>query len=328
MKRLAYNEARLKAFSDHLNRFQSLVITTHVQPDGDGIGSCVALYYHLKQKGKKVHVILPSSAPEKFHIADPENLIQVFDESHFPKTDAIVVVDTNELKMLGPLAQLITESKTPVLFIDHHVKALKDTKGHLIDESASSSGELVYRFLDFENCQFNSKIATALYIAILTDTGHFRFHRTTSNTHQVVSELLKFGINPEEIFQNVFGRDSLDKLRLLGMSLSRLQSDKAGQLVWMVIDKTMRLTSGATVEDTESFIGHLTILKNVKIAALFREEDNGTTKLSLRGLRGQSVVDLAKKFGGGGHRFAAGAKIDRPLQEAINLVLQEASSIL
>lgn len=318
----------MKAFSDHLKQFQSLIITTHVQPDGDGIGSCVALYYHLKQKGKKVHLILPSSAPEKFQIADPEKVIQTFDASHFPKTDGIIVVDTNELKMLGPIAQHITESRTPVLFVDHHVKALSVTEGHLIDESASSSGELIYRFLNFENCQFNSKIATALYIAILTDTGHFRFHRTTSDTHQVVSELLKFRINPEEIFQNVFGRDSLDKLRLLGMSLSQLQSDKAGQLVWMVIDKTMRLKSGATVEDTESFIGHLTILKNVKIAALFREEDDGTTKLSLRGLRGQSVVELAKKFGGGGHQFAAGAKINRPLLETMNLVLQEASSIL
>lgn len=318
----------MKAFSENLNRCQSLLVTTHVQPDGDGIGSCLALYYHLTQKGKTVHLILPSPVPEKFQMADPENIIQVFKGATFPSVDGVIIVDTNEIKMLGAMTSQVSKLKKPVWFVDHHVKELTDTEGHLIDESASSSGELVYRFLQFENCEFDLKIATALYIAILTDTGHFRFHRTTSDTHKTVSELFKFGIHPERVFQSVFGRDSLEKLKLLGMALSQIHSDCNGRLVWMVIDKAMRLQSGATVEDTESFIGHLTILRDVKIAVLFREEDDGTTKLSLRGLRDQSVVELAKKFGGGGHRFAAGAKINKPLREAIDQVIREASSIL
>jgi len=318
----------LKAFSDNLKGCQKILITTHVQPDGDGIGSCLALYYHLQNQGKEVHLLLPSPIPEKFEIMDPDKVILSFDGSDFPKLDGVIIVDTNEIKMLGSLSDKVLESKAPVWFVDHHVREVKDTHGHLIDEKASSSGELVYRFLAHENCVINKKIALALYVAILTDTGHFRFHRTSSETHQIVSELLKFEINPEAVFQSVFGRDSIEKITLLGMALSKLQTDRDGKLAWIVIDKEMRLNSGATVEDTESFIGHLTLLKKVQIALLFREEDDGTTKLSLRGLRGQPVVELAKKFGGGGHRFAAGAKIKKPLQEAKDQVLREAASIL
>ncbi|MFM8270594.1 MAG: DHH family phosphoesterase, partial [Pseudomonadota bacterium] len=136
------------------------------------------------------------------------------------------------------------------------------------------------------------------------------------------------GVKPETVFQNVFGKDSPEKLRLLGKTLQTLQVGCNGQFAWVTISKKERELNQATIEDTESFIGHLTVLKGVKIAALFREEDNGTTKLSLRGLHNQPVIEIAKKFGGGGHRFAAGAKIPKSIQETVQLVLTEVSSML
>lgn len=319
----------MKKFADTLRSKSKILITTHIQPDGDGIGSEMALFRALQQSGKEAYVVNPSPTPEKFEILDPENLIRVFDGSFpLPKVDAVVILDTNEVKMLAQMASAVHSLAVPILFIDHHVKELQDVSEHLIDESVGSSGELVYRYLESEGIELNLEIATALYVAIVTDTGNFRYQRTSSKTHEIAATLLRKGVRPEAVFQSIYGKDSPQKLRLLGNTLQNLQLSRDGKIAWVTISKEARSSHLATIEDTESFIGHLTLLKGVRIAALFREEDNGTTKLSLRGIHNQPVIEIAKKFGGGGHRFAAGAKIKKPLLEAVKEVLIEASSKL
>jgi phosphoesterase RecJ-like protein len=319
----------LNKFADTLRQNRRFLISTHVQPDGDGIGSEIALYHHLKKTGKEAWVINPSPTPEKFEVIDPSRIIQVFSSGlKVPDVDTVIIVDTNEVKMLGALAPVVENLKVPILFVDHHVKELQDTSGHLIDEKSGSSGEIVYRFIKSQGTELTFEMAQALYVAILTDTGNFRFQRTSPSTHETVADLLRTGVKPEQVFQSVFGKDSAEKLRLLGKTLQTLKLECQGQFAWVSISKSDRDQSQATIEDTESFIGHLTVLRDVKIVALFREEDNGTTKLSLRGLHNQPVVEIAKKFGGGGHKFAAGAKIQKPIQETIDLVLKEVSSKL
>lgn len=319
----------MNKFADILKQKRRFLITTHVQPDGDGIGSEVALYHHLLKTGKEAWILNPSPTPEKFELIDPSKIIQVFEtDQKIPEVDAVIVVDTNEVKMLGALAAQVTNLKVPILFVDHHVKELQDTNGHLIDERAGSSGEIVFHFLKSQGAELSFEMAQALYVAILTDTGNFRYQRTSPSTHETVAELLRLGVKPEYVFQSVFGKDSPEKLRLLGKTLQTLKIECDGKFAWVTITKKDRELSQASVEDTESYIGHLTVLRGVKIVALFREEDNGTTKLSLRGLHNQPVVEIAKMFGGGGHRFAAGAKIQKSLQETIELVLKEVSSKL
>jgi len=318
----------LKKFADTLKQASRILLTTHVQSDGDGIGSEIALYKHLIQAGKQAWIINPSPTPEKFEIVDPQRTIQVFKPGFsLPEVDVVIIVDTNEVKMLGSLGPLVEKLNVPVRFVDHHVKELKDTSDHLIDEKAGSSGELVYRYLQTEKSLIDFEMAQALYVAILTDTGNFRYQRTSSSTHQTVAELFKLGIKPESVFQSVFCKDSPEKLRLLGRALQTLQVSEDQKFAWIVISKEDRLHSKATVEDTESFIGHLTVLKGIKIAALFREEDDGKTKVSLRGLGGQSVIEIAKKLGGGGHQFAAGARVEKPISETVSFVLKEMSTL-
>lgn len=319
----------MKQFADTLRQNNSFLICTHVQPDGDGIGSEVALSLYLKSIGKEVVVMNPSPTPEKFHILDPNFTIQVYESGKtIPKVDAVIVVDTNEVKMLGPLATQVEALGIPVLFVDHHVKELKDTSKHLIDESAGSSGELVFRYLEAEGAEIDFEIATAIYVAIVTDTGNFRFQRTSPATHEIAAHLLRRGVKPEFVFQSVFGKDSKGKIRLLGDCLRNLQLSDDEKFAWITITKKSREHFNASLEDTESFIGHLTVLKDIRVAGLFREEDDGSTKLSLRGLRNQPVIEMAKVFGGGGHRYAAGAKIKKPLLETIDLVKKEVCSKL
>lgn len=326
---MAYNVGPVKNFADTLRQNHRFLITTHVQPDGDGIGSEIGLYHHLLKSGKEAWIINPSPTPEKFDLIDPSKIIRVFKPGdQIPPIDAIIIIDTNEVKMLGALAVAVENLKLPILFVDHHVKELRDTSGHLIDERAGSSGEIVYKYIKSQGAEFDLAMAQALYVAILTDTGNFRYQRTSPSTHEIVADLLRIGVKPEQVFQSVFGKDSPEKLKLLGKTLQGLQIDCEGSFAWVTVRKTDREISKATIEDTESFIGHLTVLKGVKIVALFREEDNGMTKLSLRGLHNQPVIEIAKKFGGGGHQFAAGAKIQKPLQETIDLVLKEVASKL
>lgn len=318
----------MKKFADTLRYHSNILLTTHVQPDGDGIGSEIALYRHLIQRGKKAWIINPSPTPEKFEIVDPQHSIQVFKPGDsLPPVDLVIIVDTNEVKMLGPLASEIEKLGVPIRYVDHHVKELQDTTEHLIDERSGSSGELVYQYLKSEKSPLDLEIALALYVAILTDTGNFRYQRTSSATHQCVSDLLKLGIKPESVFQSVFCKDSPEKLQLLGKTLQTLQISEDRKLAWVVISKEARLKCKATIEDTESFIGHLTVLKGIKIVALFREEDDGRTKLSLRGLGGQPVIEIAKKLGGGGHQFAAGAKVAKTISETVSWVLQEVTNL-
>jgi phosphoesterase RecJ-like protein len=319
----------LKKFSDTLRNKKSFLISTHVQPDGDGLGSEIALGLFLLSQGKQVTIINPSPTPEKFEIVDPKGIIRVFNEgSIIPTVDAVLIVDTNEVKMLGPLAALVESLGVPILYVDHHVKELQDTSEHLINESVGSSGELVFSYLKSMGAHIDLQMATALYVAIITDTGNFRYQRTSPSTHEMAAELLRIGVKPEFVFQSVFGKDSSDKIRLLGETLKNLKVSEDGKFAWVTIPRSNRDRYQASVEDTESFIGHLTVLREILVAGLFREEDDGSTKLSLRGLRNQPVIDIAKKFGGGGHKFAAGARIHKPLVEAVELVTQEVFSKL
>lgn len=317
----------MKDFATTIREKNRFLLTTHVQPDGDGIGSQMGLYGFLKSCGKEVFIFNPSPTPEKFSIADPQSVIRTFVEGDsLPAVDAVIILDTNETKMLGRMAQAVEKMGVPILFVDHHVKELKDTSGHLIDEKMSSSGELVYHFIKSEGGEVDLAMATALYVAIVTDTGNFRFQRTSPATHEIAAALLRKGVKPESVFQSIYSHDSIEKLRLLGDTLKSVQLSQSGKIAWVSITKEARKNSHATIEDTESFIGHLSVLKGVCVAALFREEDDGTTKLSLRGLRNQAVITFAKKFGGGGHQFAAGAKINKPLASAISEVIREIDS--
>lgn len=316
-------------FTDTLRQKDKFLICTHVQPDGDGLGSEVALAHYLASIGKQVLILNPSPTPDKFQIVDPQKIIQVYNPgTKIPPVDVVLIVDTNEVQMLGPMAPLIDSLSVPILFVDHHVRELQDPSDHLTDESAGSSGELVFKYLQSVKAQIDIHIATALYVAIVTDTGNFRYQRTSPSTHEIAAHLLRSGVKPEMIFQEVFGKDSPAKLRLLGETLKNLQISDDGKFAWVIISRKNRELFRASIEDTESFIGHLTVLDEICIAGLFREEDDGTTKLSLRGLRNQPVIEIAKVFGGGGHRYAAGAKIKKPLLESIELVKKEVSAKL
>lgn len=316
-------------FAKLILKAERILLSTHANPDGDGLGSMMALHTYLKKVGKTSLPINPGPTPEKFQLVDPKGEIQVFQGGDLPEVDLILVLDTNDARMMGPMEAPLAESPARLVFVDHHIpEASHGGENHLIDESYAATGELVYDLLRHLKADVDKQMALAVYVAILTDTGSFRFKRTSARSHEIAAQLLKRGVAPEEVFQGVYARNSLAKTRLFGHVLENIQVRAEGKLAWITIPKATRLGFGATVEDTEAFVNQLTLVEGVSIALMFREEDDGRVKVSLRGIGDVAVVGIAKKFGGGGHRHAAGMRVAQTLDQVVSEVVAEAEKTL
>ncbi len=319
----------MEKFAQLIRKHERFLLTTHVMPDGDGLGAEMALHGYLKKSGKRSIVLNASPTPEKFQLVDPKGEIQVFTPGQkLPQVEAVFVLDTSDWKMLGPLAEPIKALGVPVIFMDHHVPEIDNLDNHLIDEQYASTGELVYAFLRHLRADIDGDIALAVYVSILTDTASFRYKRTSARSHQIAAELLQKGVSPESVYQYIYARDSFAKIRLFGQVLADIRSTPDERIAWLVIPREMRDFHQATIEDTEAFVNQLTLMANVDIGIMFREDDDGRIKVSLRGRGEIPVIGIAKKFGGGGHRHAAGMKLQMSLVEAVRQVCEEATGFL
>ncbi|MBI4403943.1 MAG: DHH family phosphoesterase [Deltaproteobacteria bacterium] len=319
----------LKKIAKIIRKNSSFLITTHAQPDGDGLGAQMALHFYLKKIGKQSLVINSDPTPPKFQLVDPRHEIQAYTPNmKLTPVDVVVVMDTHDWQMLGPMQPLIQSMKVPVIFIDHHVTELDEPNEHLIDEAFGSTGELVYTLLRWIKADIDTEMALALYVAIMTDTSSFRFKRTTAHSHLIASELLQKGVLPEQVYQSIYARDSISKVRLFGNVLENIQTSNHGRVAWLSVSRDTREKYQATIEDTEAFSNQLTLIAGVDIGIVFREDSESQIKVSLRGNGEIPVFGIAKKFGGGGHRHAAGMKINGTLQQAITQVCREANEVL
>jgi bifunctional oligoribonuclease and PAP phosphatase NrnA len=317
----------LEKIAKLIKNHRRFLITTHALPDGDGLGAEIALHLYLKKIGKESQILNTHATPEKFSLIDPQGEIQVFTGKKLPEVDVVFIMDTSDWKMLGVLCDPLQKLKAAVVFMDHHISNT-DPANHLIDERFGSTGELVYRFLESMGAKLDLAMARAIYVAILTDTASFRFKRTTAESHEIAAVLLRLGVSPEGVYQSIYGRDSLAKIRLWGHVLENIKTSDDERVAWLVVTKEMRHRYGATVEDTESYVNPLTLLEGVDIGMLFREEDDGKIKVSLRGNGEVPVIDIAQRLGGGGHRHAAGVRLVQPLPEAIRILYQLAREVI
>ena len=308
------------------------VLTTHLNPDGDALGSEKALAHFLSNLNKQVSIINISPTAENYQFLDPHNNIIVFNSQnhaeYITEADVFLIVDISDWKRLGELGKLIRKSSAPKICIDHHHLEDKFADIDIICEQASSTGELIYEFLTYAKCDIKENIAIALYTCILTDTGSFRFSNTTALTHLIASSLLKNGVNAKEIYQQVYERNTKSKMDLMGKMLNGLNYDCNGNLAWFVITQQMFKEANAHKSDTEGFPEIPRTINGVEVSLMFTELSNTKVKISLRS-KGKIVInDIAMKFGGGGHNFAAGAVIDKPLNEIIPAVLEETKKLV
>ena len=309
-----------------------VIISTHLNPDGDGLGSELAMADYCRQLGINFRIINIDPTPDFFKFLDPTEMIEVFDprihESVFNQADALLLVDVSELNRIGAIRDQIHRNGMKVGCLDHHIYHGPEFDMQIIDTGASSTGELVFRALDALDADWSGQIVQSLYTCILTDTGSFRFSNTTAFTHRMAACLIEYGADMSRIYQQIYESDSPGRLQLKGRLLTSLNYECQGRVVWYVLTQKLLRETGVHLQETEGFSDIPRRLKDIEISIMFTELDDHQVKASFRSKGRIPINALAKQFGGGGHKFAAGASFNLPLQTVIDQVVGSARDYL
>jgi phosphoesterase RecJ-like protein len=308
---------------------QSFLITTHVNPDADAIGSEIAFYKLTNLLGKKSRIINHSSTPYNLKFLDADDVIEKYDEvmhkNVFDDSDVLVALDFNRVDRIVSMQKGFSESTKLKICIDHHQDPEDFVNYFFIDTEYAATGHILFDFIkNTEIVKINKEIADPLYAAIMTDTGSFRFERTSSHLHRIAAELLDCGVNPTEIYDKLYDESKLSKIKLLGRCLDSLQLIANNRIGYMIITQKDFSETSAMESDTENFVNIILSIEGVKLGLLFIELKNGF-KVSFRSKGNLPVNKLAAIFGGGGHINAAGARFkDAEMQSRLNEILKEA----
>ena len=311
-------------FVDLVSTSSSFVLTSHMRPDCDAIGSELGLAHALRSLGKQVRIINGDPVPPHIAFIDPDREVEVLGQGASAASincDALVVCDTSAWAQLGPMADVVRATKARKAVIDHH--ASEEDMGGLMfkDTTADATGRLVLEAADAIGAKLTLAMANALFAAIATDTGWFRFSSVSEATFAAAARLVAAGVRPDALYSVLYEQSSLARLRLQGRILQNVQSDLDGRLLYTAITQQDLLDTGAESTDTEDVVNRLLSVAGVKVAILFLEFGTKETKVSLRSRSSFDVRRIAEKFSGGGHRAAAGVRYPGPLAEALPAVL-------
>jgi phosphoesterase RecJ-like protein len=308
---------RFKAF---LDRHAKVLLTTHENPDGDGVGAAIALATYLKATGKQARIVVTPALPENLRFLDPEGWVESFepegahqDLAAWP--DAWLLIDASEPHRMGPLFAVFEATTAVRACLDHHLKdAPQGFDAEFTDSSASASTELVY---DLVRPRMKGDLppvmAQALYAGLVSDTGNFRHSNSTPKVHRAAAELIAQGSHPARTFNALYQTATPAKLRLFGRAMDGLQLRDGGRFAYVSVTAADFSACGATYEDLDELVEEPRRLKGVEVAALFSETSDGWAKVSLRSRERVDVNVVCRQFGGGGHRLASGAKAAMPL---------------
>jgi phosphoesterase RecJ-like protein len=324
--------ARAQEFAAALKPGQRVCITTHVNPDGDGLGSEVGLVHLLRAQGIDAVITNPSPTPPRFSFlfddlpgADrsPEAVKEL------RRADLIIVLDISDLTRLGMLVETVRDSGVPVACIDHHVSVgvLPDGPRY-VDPGAAATGELIFEVARANEWPITQAAARGLYVAILTDTGGFRFSNTRPRTLRVAADLLEAGVDAEEIYLEVYAKAPEGRPRLFAEALQTLVVEQEYGLAWVTVPPGAIERLKVSSDDLDGVVEFPRSIEGIRMALLFREISQGRVKVSLRSVGNVDVAAFAKPYGGGGHTKAAGLSLVGSMAEVQRIVLEAAREYL
>lgn len=310
------------------------LITTHVNPDADAIGSEITICLLLKKLGKECRAVNHSETPYNLKFLDKYNVIEKFDvnihSNIFNEADVLVALDFNRSDRMVSMRENFLKSSKLKICIDHHQDAEDFVNHQFIDTAYSATAHIIYDFIvNSRIVQLDYELAVPIYTAIMTDTGSFRFERTTPELHRIAAKLLELGVVPNYIYDKVYDQSYFSKIKLLGNALDTLNLfGTKNEIGYMILTQDDFKKLDAIESDTENFVNFSLSIQNVKIGLLFIELKNGF-KVSLRSKGNIPMHKLAGEFGGGGHTNAAGARFhDKEMKQMIPIILSRAEEYL
>ncbi len=318
----------VKKFSEAITRLEKPGLISHKSPDGDAIGSQLALYHWFRIRGREPLLFNDDAVPENLKWLGGQEKIQPPTQALLDQCDGFLLIDGNEPSRFGAMADYFLKTDKPLFLIDHHLDPPEDMfQGMLWDSRASSTAYLAWLLYEETGTgALSREAAEALYTGILTDTGSFRFDSVTADTHLAVGNIIRHGgIDPSAIFSNIYENKSLNEYHLLGSVLEGIRLFCDGALAVMQVTEKMLSENGCSHDDLEGFVNYPLSIRGVTVSLILYERD-GRVKISLRG---KSLVDLnlvARQFDGGGHFNAAGARHDGPMEKAVEDVVREVTA--
>jgi phosphoesterase RecJ-like protein len=312
-------------FIEIVRNHERFLLTSHIRPDCDALGSELGMAGVLEALGKQVRIVNGQETPPNIAFIDPDRRIQAIGvdvtADQLRDAEVLMVLDTSAWAQLGPMSEVVQSTPARKIIVDHHVgeddlgaEAFKDT-------GAEATGRLVVEAADALGVEITAAIATPLFAAIATDTGWYRFPLARGNTYRVAGRLIDAGADPPQIYNQLYEQDSVGRVRLRGIILSRTVTELDGRLAHTYVLKEDYEKAGALPTDTEDVINLMLGIAGTEFAVIVVEQATGGCKLSFRSRCRVDCSALAEQFGGGGHKAAAGAFVDAAMETAQSKVL-------
>jgi len=313
---------------------ERILLTTHENPDGDGLGSASAMYYHLQEVGKECRIINCSDLPVEYDFLNQNIIFELYDvkehDEWLEKCDLAIIFDVGDFKRVRGIKDAINRNEIKTINIDHHPHSDDHPFSlNVVDTNAAATGAIVFDYLKMARKKPMTKnMCEGLYTAIMTDTGSFRYSNTDAKCHEIAIECLKAGVETSRIYQRVYETKPQGGVRLLARVIDNITFDSGGELAWFWIDQKMLDAADASSKDVDGFTDFVRSIKGVEVAVMVFQNGTNSCRINFRSKGKYAINDVAKYFGGGGHRFAAGAIVKGNKETIIPLVVTETKASL
>jgi bifunctional oligoribonuclease and PAP phosphatase NrnA len=298
----------LQAIVSRIQSGQRFIVSSHQRPDGDAIGSAMAMAFALESLGKDVDVVFDAVPPHflaPFPGVETIDVVEVVEDAY----DAAIIMECGALDRTGVRGL----DRSPVLNIDHHVGNTRYGTVNWIDESAAACTELVFTLTEALGVALTPEIATHIYLGVLTDTGSFHFSHLTPRTYEIARRCVEAGADPQWIARTHYDSSTLGRVKIFGAVLNGMQLDPSGRVALLTVTQELARAADATYDDTEGLINFPLTVKDIQAVAFFKEMADGTWRVSMRSKGAVDVRAIAAQYGGGGHVNAAGCSAEGEL---------------
>lgn len=314
------------AIARMLDQAKNIFCIAHPFSDGDALGSQLALYHFCKANQKNCWCLSFDPLPEQISWLEGSDCLV----SELPADvdfDLAFLMETTDARRMGDRVSFFERARTTI-HLDHHVEVIGLGKVNLLDDKASSTCEILYNVFEKTGRPLSQACCAALYVGIMTDTGNFRYNNSTPRSHDIVARLIDNGLTVDEIYKKVYETTNYNRVVIHGLAMARTTQHCDGKLVasWLKLDDFTRI--GATEVDADGCIRHLSCIKGIEVAILFKEVEGNKVKISFRSTGKIDVMEISRRMHGGGHKLAAGAQVDGELEPVMQQIITMVSSVL